>query len=80
MYEQLDTLQRRKISIGLCPDCGGVGFLKGPEGGLCVNIMCANPSCGSRFNTGPLFSERISEPSPNASYREVPSDFTQKDP
>jgi hypothetical protein len=51
---------------GECPDCGGDKFLEGPHGGMCVNFMCANPECGSRFNDmGPLGVERISEPSPN---------------
>jgi hypothetical protein len=54
-----------------CPDCGGEGFLKGPEGGMSSNIMCANPECGSRFNVCPptfaanvWFAQRISPPSP----------------
>ena len=52
------------IRGNVCPDCNGLGFLKGPEGGLCVNIKCANPDCGSRFNIGPLSAQRISVPRP----------------
>ena len=41
-----------------CPNCHKVGFLRGPEGSLCTNIMCKN--CGSKFNVfPPYFAERI---------------------
>jgi hypothetical protein len=36
-----------------CPDCGGEKFLKGPRGCLSINIKCANPACGSKFNICP---------------------------
>ncbi len=36
---------------GRCPDCDGIEFLRGPEGGLCINIKCA--SCGACFNFCP---------------------------
>jgi len=43
-----------------CPDCKGTSFLKGPEGGLSINIKCANLDCGSKFNVcPPWFIERI---------------------
>lgn len=49
-----------------CPDCAGHRFYSGPEGGLCTNIKCANPECGSEFNWCPPcpvmpsgFAERI---------------------
>lgn len=32
----------------ICPDCGRNHFLRGPAGGLSLNIECA--ACGSRFN------------------------------
>lgn len=37
-----------------CPDCGGEKFLKGPGAGLSMNIKCANPACGSKFNVCPV--------------------------
>ena len=37
-----------------CPDCGGEKFLPGPRGGLAMNIKCANPACGSKFNVCPV--------------------------
>lgn len=49
------------IGQNVCPDCGGVGFFEGARGGACTNIECANPVCGSRFNVGPLYAERISQ-------------------
>lgn len=64
--EETDFLKKN-----ICPDCKWMGFLEGPHGGLCVNVMCNNPRCGSRFNIGPLTSaglcfgvDRISDPSP----------------
>ena len=41
-----------------CPDCGGTKFLKGPEGGNCINFKCAQ--CGAEFNDMLVFGvERI---------------------
>lgn len=50
------------LSAGECPDCGGMEFLRGPSGGVAVNIKCAR--CQSKFNvaeteTGLFFAERI---------------------
>ena len=64
MTKALET-ELSALRRGECPDCQEFGFLKGPEAGLSTNIMCANPQCGSRFNTClPWFAERISEPQP----------------
>lgn len=54
------------LTHSICPDCKRTSFREGPHGGLCVNIMCANLECGSRFNVGPLTAERISEAMPLA--------------
>jgi len=67
-----DALRMSLFTNGKCPDCHGKdGFFHGPEGGMCENIMCANPECGSRFNIVPPcyifppgFAERISPASP----------------
>lgn len=60
---ELETIRR-----GACPDCGDSDrWLEGPHGGECTNWMCGN--CGSRFNIGPLFVQRISEPSPRCNVR-----------
>ena len=55
---------RFSLNAGFCPDCYGKHFLKGPEGGLTVNIKCAG--CGQKFNYCPPcyvmpggFAERI---------------------
>lgn len=40
-----------------CPDCGAGGFLRGPAGGMNVNIECAG--CGSRFNVAHVEGELI---------------------
>jgi uncharacterized protein (DUF983 family) len=39
----LESLTRHR-----CPDCGGGEFLRGPQGGLALNIACK--ACGHRFN------------------------------
>lgn len=49
-----------------CPDCGGKGFLGGPEGGMSQNIFCRNIECRSGFNLTPFSAtqglcERIGE-------------------
>lgn len=44
-----------------CPDCETGVLLKGPEGGICMNVLCEQ--CGARFNLSMmpelLFSERL---------------------
>ena len=49
------------IATNHCPDCNRIGFFEGPHGGLSVNIRCANPACGARFNITPTIgtAERI---------------------
>jgi hypothetical protein len=37
-----------------CPDCNGDKFSMGPQGGMCQNIKCSNPDCGSEFNLAPF--------------------------
>jgi hypothetical protein len=46
------------------PDCGSKHFSFGPEGGMNVNIMCANEKCCSAFNVAYfngslMYAERI---------------------
>ena len=57
-----------------CPDCGGLDFFMGPQGGMSRNIKCANEHCGSEFNCAPfdegwcgtpMLAERISSPQPD---------------
>jgi hypothetical protein len=40
-----------------CLDCDGDQFFEGASGGLCTNYKCAG--CGSKYNVGPGFIERI---------------------
>lgn len=49
----LPTVQECLVK-GICPDCGGNKWFMGPQGGMCQNIKCSNPDCGSRFNCGPF--------------------------
>lgn len=47
-----------------CPDCGGLQFVDGPQGGLSKNIRCANLLCSSQYNVAQiqghvLFAQRI---------------------
>lgn len=49
---------------GICPDCGGQEFLRGPEGGCSTNIKCKR--CGSEFNIcPPHFAQRIKDSRPD---------------
>lgn len=62
------TAEERQRMFGtnppVCPDCGAQ-LLKGPEGGLSVNVACSDEACGSRFNyMGPFGVERISDARP----------------
>jgi hypothetical protein len=41
--------------IAKCTYCGGTEFLRGPEGGMATNILCANPKCRHWFNYAPPF-------------------------
>jgi hypothetical protein len=43
-----------------CPDCNGKAhWMRGPEGGACVNVFCGH--CGQGFNITPIIgiAERI---------------------
>ena len=51
MIEELTEAEVASLDNGKCPDCEGTRFMKGPHGGLCVNIMCAG--CGAKFNVVP---------------------------
>ena len=58
--EKIMPQEEKKLKNNTCPDCGGKNFLKGPCGGLAVNVKCANPKCGSKFNIcWPFLPERI---------------------
>lgn len=39
---------------GRCPDCKQTKFYEGPEGGTCINIECANPTCRTRLNVASI--------------------------
>lgn len=64
------TIEQRKRfhNTGRCPFCGKSEFYEGPQGGLSMNIMCANSECEAKFNIaawplGPLMQcEVIGEP------------------
>lgn len=48
-----------------CVDCEKGDLRPGPTGGLCINIYCTNPKCGSKFNVVNLDKiDRISDSSP----------------
>lgn len=38
------------LNRGNCPTCSRRGFVIGPQGGISINIECANTSCRDRFN------------------------------
>lgn len=51
MIEKLTQDEVGALDAGRCPDCAHERFLKGPRGGMNVNIMCAG--CGAIFNVIP---------------------------
>ena len=75
--EKLTESETKQFAALKCPDCGEAQLMKGPEGGLCINVYCDNETCGSRFNVMGVFGiERISsarplkrEPLPVRAYR-----------
>jgi len=68
-FANLEYIEGRPV----CPDCGKNDWYEGPHGGLAVNIKCANPECGRKFNwMGPFGMERIDigqNPSQDWAYR-----------
>jgi hypothetical protein len=38
------------LNRGNCPTCSRRGFVIGPQGGISINIECANTSCRARYN------------------------------
>lgn len=50
MKTNLNETEQAVIIERKCPDCKCDSFYCGPEGGLSVNIQCANDECGARFN------------------------------
>ncbi len=52
---ELSKADDAKLKAGVCPKCGSKRFVKGPEGGLAVNIACEN---GHRFWYSPPFTSK----------------------
>lgn len=46
------TDEAAELKTGHCCFCHGDRFLEGPEGGMSVNVKCANEACGAKFNLG----------------------------
>ena len=53
-----DEVAWMRVNYTCCPDCGYM-LLEGPCGGGSQNWACSNPNCGSKFNNGGFFIERI---------------------
>jgi len=49
--------ESRIVDILQCPTCGGKDFLRGPVGGLAVNVKCN--TCGHVMNITPLPNGKI---------------------
>lgn len=63
--EELTPFEVQYFEELRCPDCGEQKLMKGPEGGLSINVYCGNEDCRSMFNVmGILGIERISAASP----------------
>jgi hypothetical protein len=50
MIRQLSDSELTDASRGLCPVCYNRGFVIGPQGGLSINVECADLDCRARFN------------------------------
>lgn len=46
----LTSAEDKVLQRGECPFCGGREFYEGPQGGMSINIFCANPDCEAGFN------------------------------
>lgn len=44
------TDQMTKHNQLVCPDCLGMQWLEGPQGGMSINLKCGNDLCKSMFN------------------------------
>jgi len=67
-FEMLSDAALRLIAGDWCPDCHQRGFIRGPRGGMAVNIECRNAACKARFNVAdvhnqPLWAHRIEKQS-----------------
>ena len=55
-----------------CPDCKNGDLLQGPSAGVCINVLCSNENCSSRFNltltNGLEIAERITDRAPGAKF------------
>lgn len=63
---------------GQCPFCGATKYYEGPEGGMSMNITCANEECGAVMNISPGFrsymGEIIHEPKDGRAAKPLPFD------
>jgi hypothetical protein len=55
-HDELDHIAMK----GDCPYCRGDLYM-GPEGGMCVNLLCKTEGCWSRFNYCRLFGQYMGQ-------------------
>lgn len=55
-HDELDHIARKSD----CPYCRG-DLYAGPEGGMCVNLLCKTEGCWSRFNYCGLFGQYMGQ-------------------
>lgn len=64
-FEQSWLEWRLRNDLPACIDCEQGDLLEGPSGGICINVLCSNKQCGSKFNIcGPMGIDRITNASP----------------
>ena len=51
MTDELSGREILALDRKECPDCGAHAFLKGPRGGMSMNVKCGR--CGAAFNVIP---------------------------
>ncbi len=52
MNDHITMIEAKKLAHFECPDCNQFLLVRGPEGGMSINVACAG--CGSEFNFCPL--------------------------
>jgi hypothetical protein len=50
MKGEVNSAELELLNRGICPTCRGRGFVVGPQGGMSINIECAQITCRERYN------------------------------
>lgn len=69
MYGMRVIEREGQVTEPKCTYCGGTEFYAGPEGGLSMNVLCANPDCRHWFNDTPMGFEDLRQIEPTEEER-----------